>query len=657
MDLKTEFNTEKLMTGKNINIEKEFPQESFDVWKEKVIKDLKGKPFDSLKTETYEGITLSPLYDFEGTKKLIEKIPYPSQINFRRGFKASGYSLKDWEIAQGIYLTSPKAFNETALHDLRERINSVSVKINGLNGKLLRDKFSLQVKSYNDFKTAFHGIDFSRTPVHLAFSSDYLKFYDYLKRFSDEEKISAENFRGSFTADPVSTFITAGKLPQSELNDDSLKFADYVKVMSERFPPARTIGVDASIYGAAGANAVQELAFAIATGVEYFNFLNDKLSNETIAKKIKFSFSIGANFFMEITKLRAFRILWDSVLAGFGVKEKIQRVLVEVRSSQFTQTFTEPYSNMLRVTTEAMAGVIGGADLIHVAPFNVGFEIPDEFSRRIAANVQIIIREETSVREVIDAAAGSYYVETLTDELVSKAWTLFQSIEENGGMIKSLKKGIPQKLIAEVRERKIADLKKRKLSLIGTNVYVKNSGEIPEEVQPEKTADTAFTNSWDEIEPFDFSRASEIFEELLKSVNNYAMEHGNFPGVEGIAVGKISDYKPRADFSRALFETAAFKMNLTPFENLRDAEETVRKSSRKIILLASTDKIYLDSISQLKNLIASNKTKTFVIAGRPPEVVPELQNFKNLHFIFAGMNVYDFLKKLFETKFLSKENV
>ncbi len=645
------------MPDNKINIAREFPKQNFEIWKEKVIRDLKGKPFDSLTTETYEGITLSPLYDFDGAKKLIEKIPYPSQINFRRGFKASGYSLKNWEIAQDIYRTSPKAFNETALHDLRERENSVSVKINGLNGKLIGDKFSLPVKSYDDFKTAFRGIDFSRTPVHLAFSSDYLKFYDYLKRFSDEEKITGENFRGSFTADPVSTFITAGKLPQSELNDDSLKFLDYVKIMSESFPPARTIGVDASIYGDAGANAVQELAFAIATGVEYFNFLNDKLSNETIAKKIKFSFSVGTNFFMEIAKLRAFRILWDSVLAGFGVKEKIQRVLVEVRSSQFTQTFTEPYSNMLRITTEALAGVIGGADLIRVAPFNAGFETPDEFSRRIAANVQIIIREETSVREVIDAAGGSYFVETLTDELVAKAWTLFQSIEENGGMIESLKKGLPQKLIAEVRERKIKDLKRRKLSLIGTNVYVKNSGEIPKDVQREKTAENAFTSSWDEIEPFDFNRASEIFEKLLNSVNSYAETTGGYPKIEGVAIGSVSNYKPRADFSRSLFETAAFELNITPADNLNDAEGTVKKSPEEIILLASSDKIYLESISQIKKIIASNKTKTFLIAGRHPDVVSELKEFENTDFIFAGMNVYDFLKELFETKFLSKKNV
>ncbi len=646
------------MPERKINLSDDFPELTFTAWKEKVIKDLKGKSFEKLFTKTFEDITLQPLYDFHQSRGTLEKSPYPSQVNYRRGFSPSGYSLRKWQIAQNLYETVPEKFNIIAKHELEQRQNAISARINGINKKLILDKLSLRINNYDDFKNAFSGIDFTKVPVHFSLTSDYLRFFNFLQKFSNEQKLEMENFKGSAAADPIRTFAASGKIPKLNLNDDSLKFYEYVKSMSELFPPVRTIGIDASIYSDAGATAVQELAFSLAAGVEYFNFLNEKLSNNLIAKKTRFTFGIGTNFFMEIAKLRAFRVLWDSVLTGFGVNVNLNRILVEVRSSQFTQTITEPYSNLLRATTEALAGIIGGVDLIDIAPYNIGFEKPSAFSRRIAANIQIIIREETNIGKVIDSAGGSYYVENLTNELVNKAWELFQTIEKNGGMIEALRKAIPQKMVNKIREEKINYLKMRKSSLIGTNVYVKNSGEIPVEISSPAKHNAAFTDSWEEVEKFDFSRASMIFEDLLKSVNKYAEENKGFPQITGLAIGEIPDYKPRADFSRSLFETAAFEINFNAVDKINfDIEQILKNSDSRIILLASSDQKYLEFIEELKSLISDNPDRTFIIAGKHPEIEAVLQNFENVDFIFASMNVYDFLKNLFENKILSVKNV
>ncbi len=643
------------MEKPKLNISDDFPSQTFEEWKTKVIADLKEKPFEKLKTTTYEGIILEPLYDFEHNEKLLEEIPYPSRKNYRRGFDASGYSLRDWQIAQSIFEPNPNVFNEVAHDELNQRQNSISTAVNGINNKLISDKLSLSINNYNDFRTAFQRIDFTKIPVHVLLSFDYLRFYEYLKNFAEENYLSNENFKGSFAADPIRTFVASGRVPQLNMNEDSLKFTEFVTKMANRFPPVKTIGIDVSIYSDAGGSAIHELAFALATGVEYFNILNEKLPINTLARKTKFTFGLGSNFFMEIAKLRAFRILWNSVLEAFNVTTKPQRILVESKSSQFVHTITEPYSNLLRITTEALSGVIGGADLIQVFPHNVGFEKPDDFARRIATNVQIIIREETSVREVIDSAGGSYFVENLTNQLVDKAWEMFQDIEKNGGMLQSLRKGLPQTLVTETREKKISDLKKRKFSLIGTNVYVKSSDAIPDEISSELENRSSFLGSWTKITPFDFTRASKIFEDLLKSVNEYSRNSGDYPQVEGITFGKISDYKPRADFSRSLFETGAFNLNFHHADNfVVEAKKLIEDASSEMILFVSSDKNYLESIEDIKFLISANASKTFIIAGKNSDVESSLINLPNVEFIYAGMNVYDFLKNIFENKILSK---
>lgn len=210
-------------------------------------------------------------------------------------------------------------------------------------------------------------------------------------------------------------------------------------------PDLRTIQVELHPYHNGGASAVQDLAFALATGVEYLRAMQARgLDVDTVAPRMQFAFSLGSPFFIEIARLRAARMLWARVVAAFGGNARSQKLRLHGRTSAWTKTRADAYNNMLRATAEAFAGVMGGCDSLHVSPFDEAIGLPDEFSRRIARNVQIILQQECNFYRLVDPAGGSAAVETLTDEIAREAWALFQRIEAQGGMAAALAAGFPR---------------------------------------------------------------------------------------------------------------------------------------------------------------------------------------------------------------------
>ncbi len=237
-------------------------------------------------------------------------------------------------------------------------------------------------------------------------------------------------------------------------------------------------------YHDGGGTVVQELAFALATAVDYLRALQARgLEVNTVALRIRFNFSIGSNFFMEVAGLRAARMLWAKIVAAFGGDAQAQKMSIHARSSTWNKTALDPYVNMLRATVEAFAGVVGGVDSLHVAPFDEVIRTPDEFSRRIARNVHTVLREECNIPRTIDPAGGSWYVEWLTDAVARKAWSLFQQMEQQGGLYKALQAGLPQTQVAEIAGQRAANLARRKDVFVGANMYA-NLKEKPLEVPP-----------------------------------------------------------------------------------------------------------------------------------------------------------------------------
>jgi methylmalonyl-CoA mutase len=295
----------------------------------------------------------------------------------------------------------------------------------------------------------------------------------------------SDELSGCVAADPLGVLAEEGALPLAldEAYDQMALAAEWAAANAPRLG---TIAIRSDIYHDAGANAVQELACSLATGVAYLRALTERgLYTATAAHAIHWHVAIGGRFFMEVAKLRAARLLWAQVVEAFGVAKGDESAALHIHActARRNKTAIDPHVNMLRATTEALAAAVGGADTLCVAPFDEPLGMPDDFSRRIARNVQIILQDEAHLTRLIDPAGGSYAVETLTDQLAHAAWGLFQEIERQGGMAAALTSGFVQSSIAAVADKRAAALAKRRDVLVGVNQFA-NPAEKPRPFAP-----------------------------------------------------------------------------------------------------------------------------------------------------------------------------
>lgn len=375
----------------------------------------------------------------------------------------------------------------------------------------------------------------------------------------------------------------------------------------------KAIGVNAILYHNSGGNAVQELAYALATGVEYLR-QGEKagFSVEDTAKKIKFSFAAGADFFTAVAKLRALRLLWSQAVAASGGSAEAQKASLYVTTSRWNQSKLDPYVNMLRGTTEALSAAVAGADVINVNPFDYVVREPDEFSKRIARNTQLILKEECHFDHVVDPAGGSYYVETLTAKLAEAAWTLFQEVEKAGGMIEALKAGIPQKAVKAAAKKKADLVAQRRLSLIGVNVYANPTEKPLEGKAAACTAGKGAVASGIEIlEPV---RGAAPFEALRSTVSASAKNK-----IFLANQGPLRQHKARADFSTGFFQAGGFAiLENRGFKTVEDTVEAAKASGASVAIICSTDDTYPEIVPALAPKL-KELGLVVILAGAPAD--------------------------------------
>ena len=406
---------------------------------------------------------------------------------------------------------------------------------------------------------------------------------------------------------------------------------------------AERVGVSTRPYQNAGGNAVQELAFAIATGVEYLRQAEKRgVSLDQIAPKFVFGFAMGSDFFMGIAKLRAARLLWARVVAASGGNAEAQKMRIYASTSLWNKTKLDPYVNMLRNTTEAFSAVVGGADNLYVAPFDEVVRPSDDFSRRIARNTQIMLAEECHFDHVVDPAGGSYYVETLTAQLANAAWAIFQQIEKAGGMLKALEAGIPQQQVKAVAAKKAEAIAQRRLSLIGTNVYA-NATEKPLEGSTAGKAPCGcgcggHKSAYPNIETLTSVRGAEPFENLRAAVSASDKKK-----VFLANIGPLRQFKARADFSTGFFQPGGFEVleNLG-FKTVEEAAAAAKVSGAQVAVVCSTDDTYPEIVPAL---VPQLKAAGFfvVLAGYPTEHIDAFKSAGVDEFIHLRANCFQVL--------------
>ncbi|MDR4888854.1 methylmalonyl-CoA mutase family protein [Fredinandcohnia sp. QZ13] len=613
-----------------------FPTIDYETWKQEAEKSLKGKPIEKLHKQTYEKITLKPIY----TKKDVQKIPFlndmPGEGSRVRGSKPTGYLNQPWHVSQEMDLKTPEEFNPVIREALQNGQTMIHFTLQPKNGS----HKGLALHTEKDIEKAFNGISLTNTPLLIDAQTDLLVFLSLL-----QSHVKTDSLTGTIGMDPLGILVETGQLsmkPKAAYD----QLAESVEWVMDNQPNLRTILVKGEPYHNGGANAVQELAFTMGTAIEYMSELLERgLTVDQIAPRMTFSFSIGSNVFMEIAKLRASKILWKTIIEAYGGNEDSCKLYIHARTSAFTKTIYDPYVNMLRSTIEAFSAIVGGIDSLHVSAFDEPIKTPNTFSRRIARNTQSILREESFLNKVIDPAGGSWYVETLTNELAEKAWELLNEIESEGGMLEALKAGTVQERISLVLQERQKNVNNRKEKIVGTNMYA-NIQEKP--IAYTKTKSIYESNeaviSINRISPV---RISESFEQLRQASEQYLETSGERPKVGLINLGSIPEHKPRADFITGFFEAGGFQVIKNDgYLTARDAIEGAKTMNLTTYIICGKDDSYKEMATDICNdFKKSNPDVRLFIAGK----LENEEFYRNVginDFIHIGTNCFAFLHQL-----------
>jgi len=624
------------MAEKQDNLFTEFSASTYDDWYEATVKSLKGKPFDKLVRTAYEGFDVQPMYRTEDIADLPHMDTLPGQFPYVRGTKSDGYQSEAWWIAQSINLSDPQAFNQALKHDLERGQTAINIGDN------------VHFNNVEDMVTAFDGIDLTQYPLMIQADSHAEGIYRVLTAYLHDDRLA--QVRGCIGYDPVHQLAKVGQV-SSDVFD---LMAELLKQAGEQSPQLDTIAVRTDIYHSAGANAVQEIAISLATGVTYLaEMLERGLHVDTVAGKMRFLVTVGENFFMEVAKIRAVKMMWAQIVREFGGSDESAKMKLHVSTATRNKTRHDPYVNMLRATTEAMAGAIGGVGSLQVAPFDEPFGEPDEFSRRIARNVQLILRDEVNLTELIDPAGGSWYVEHLTNELAQSAWELFQQIEAQGGMIDALQSGFIHSQIQSALNKRLEKLAGRRDVLVGTNMYPNLDETLPEDRNPYQNGVRDMSDTDDNVHmieamPLKPFRLSEPFEELRAHSESYRQANGVRPQIFLANFGALREYKARMDFTRGFYEVGGFELvDKGGYDTVESAVQATVDSGAPAVVICSTDTKYAGVVPDFVQALKAQQPDIVVIlAGYPHDNVDTFREAGVDDFIHIRANCYEMNKEL-----------
>lgn len=681
--------TKQKSAGKQPN---DFPAVNYDQWRKLVEAELKGAPFEKkMFTDSHEGIKLHPLYTRQDGAKIPHVNSWPGVAPYVRGSDASGYLLKPWIISQEIACASPSDFNHLARNYSSRGLNGLNMVLDSATRKGYDPDWAqpeevgfggLSISTVEDLKRALEGIELDKTSLFVRSGASAMPFAALLVSLVRQSKKSSEILNGCIEMDPLGVLSHEGELPQSLVGayGEMAALTRWASINAKRL---QTICVHSRAWHEAGGNAVEELAFTLATAVDYLREMHRRgLEVDTTAPKLRFAVTVGTNLFMEIAKLRALRMLWSKAVSVMGGSEEAQRPSIHVRTSQWNKSVLDPYNNMLRTTVEAFAGVIGGCDSMQVGAFDAVAREPDDFSQRIARNTQLILQKECNLEGVIDPAGGSWYVESLAAELSESAWNLFQEMEGLGGMGAALRAGIPQKIVGETAAKKLKAFAQRKDVLVGVNQYT-SLAEKPLEPSAdhyknflkirrqqvgayrmsledqesrmvleklckivdfrgsdmfEACVDAVTTgatlgemtralrindSSSASLKPVRLTRLAEAFEQLRAEADAYTKRHHKPPTAFLCNMGSLRDYKARADFSRGFFSAGGYEVvSPSGFKTPDDAAKAFKESKALLAVICGQDEQYPQIVPAIIKAIRDAKPETLIVlAGYPQDQV------------------------------------
>ena len=691
----------------------EFTPPTDEEWKAACEALLKGAPFEKkMFTKTYEGITFDPMYTRKHTEDILPKGVMPGMGDYLRGVDAAGYIGKPWGIAQACDETLPAENNELLRHehDKGATIYHIVLDTASRAGVDARQAETVgdtgtSVTTVEDMHVLLTGLDLAKFPLYVyagANAVPLLALVAAARRASGEDMAEV---RGIVGADPIGALAADGKLPASlDAHYDSLAAA--ARWATANAPHLRTVFVRSDVYSNGGANDVQEVASVLATATAYLRALCERgLTIDEAASQIAFAFSMGANFFLQIAKLRAVRPLWAQIVGAFGGSAEAQKMRIHARPALFFKTIYDPYVNMLRNTTEIFSGVVGGIDSFESAPFDEPIRKGDEFSRRIARNVQIMLQEEFGLLQPIDPAGGSWAVETLTRQMKEKIWAEFQRIEKEGGIVAALRAGSLQESVAAVLAARFKNADLRRDRIVGNNMYpnmtetlLETRAEDTAALKAQRTADidaylsdidvkhrdealaslrqahsvdhaveaalagatiaelmTAVTegNGAETVTAIAPHRWSERFEALRQRTEEYKAEKNDNVKIFLANMGPIPQHKARADFTTGFLQVGAFEvLGNDGFKTVEEAANAARASGADAVVICSTDATYPEIVPALAPKLHEvlPKARVFLAGAAPKDLLETYKEAGIDEYISVRANCYEILESLQKQK-------
>ena len=608
----------------------EFPPVSTEKWEEVINKDLKGADYEKkLVWRTIEGFKVKPYYRAEDLENIEYLNSNPAQFPYTRGKQADS---NEWEVRQDISEKDAAKANAYALDAVKRGATAV-----GFCGKAATDEASME--------TLLKDLYLSAIAIHFNCSPDAMAT---LKTFVDVARkhgFDTTQLRGTINYDPFKYALKHGSFKLGEAAD--MDYAvELVNYAAQELPLFRVLGVNGSLMNSAGSNIVQELGFSLAAANELMAKLTERGCDATrVAKSIAFNFGTGSTYFMEIAKIRAARMVWSKIVEQYKPScDCACKAYIHTTSSTWNKSVYDPYVNMLRTTTETMSSAIAGADSISVAPFDIAFKEADDFSYRIARNQQLLLKEESYLDKIVDPAAGSYYIENLTNSIAQYAWEHFLAVEDKGGFTAAIKEGYVQDEIAKTAQQRDMDIATRKTTILGTNQYPNLTETMASKIEKKECG--CCCQKGDEVKTLRPYRGAETFEQLRLATEASGLK----PKVFMLTYGNLAMRRARSGFATNFFGVAGYEIiDNNGFKTVEEGVDAALKAGADIVVLCSSDDEYAEITENACKLL-KGKVKSIVLAGYPKEMVETYKGYGIDEFIHVKTNVLDSLtgfQKLF----------
>jgi len=608
---------------KDVKLFAEFAPVTTAEWDAVINVDLKGADYDKkLVWKPLEGFSVRPYYRAEDLKKLNHLQYLPGQFPYVR---SNNTNSNAWLVRQEILVEDVKAANAKALDVLMKGVDSLGFVFN-----------SCKELTAAELDTLLEGICVSAIEVNFVCCC---KSRNLAKLFIEKMKKAGVNLadvRGSINYSPLSSLSLNGEW----CSDEAAAFANTKEMIeaAATLPNFKVLSVDGNIFHNSGATSVQELAFALSMGNEYLAKLTDLgVCATKVAKAIRFNFSVSSNYFMEIAKFRAARMLWAEIVKSYGVAENDAKMSIHAETSKWNQTIYDPYVNMLRGTTEAMSATIAGVDSLTVVPFDAAYRQPTEFSDRIARNAQLLLKEEAHFDLVVDPSAGSYYIETLTDSIAKAAWELFKQAEEKGGYVAAFTAGFVQETIKATAQKRDMNIATRRDILLGTNQYP-NFTEVAEAEVTLEAITRAEAKKGAVAETLAPYRGAMAFEALRFKTD----KSGKEPKAFMLTIGALAMRRARAQFACNFFACAGLRtIDHNGYASVEEGVKAALEAKADVVVICSSDDEYTTYAPEAYEMLKGKAI--FVVAGAPA-CEEELKAKGITNFISVKSNVLETLK-------------